>query len=106
MTPDEYLLVYISCPPEAAEALARQLVEQRLAACVNLLDGVRSIYRWRDDVEQAAETLLLAKTRGSRYAQLQQAVRDAHPYELPEIVAVPIASGLPDYLHWIAESTT
>ncbi|MBX6420816.1 MAG: divalent-cation tolerance protein CutA [Sinobacteraceae bacterium] len=105
MSEEEALLVLVTCPPEAAEGLARALVEQRLAACVNRIDGLRSVYRWRDAVESAEESLLLAKTTRARYAQLEAAVRARHPYELPEIVAVSLSCGLPAYLQWLAQST-
>ena len=103
--PQETLLVTISCPAEAAEGLATALVEQRLAACVSLVPGVRSVYRWQGQVERAAETLLIAKTSGARYAELEAEVRRRHPYELPEIVAVNVAGGLPAYLQWVHDST-
>lgn len=95
------LLVLITCPPAAAEALATALVTERLAACVNVLPGVQSVYRWREAVERSAETLLIAKTTRAAYAALEHAVRAQHPYELPEIVAVDIAAGLPAYLQWL-----
>jgi periplasmic divalent cation tolerance protein len=104
-SPQDTLLVFISCPADAAEALAAALVEQRLAACVNLLPGVRSVYRWRDAVERAEETLLIAKTSRSRYAELEAEVRRRHPYELPEVIAVNLACGLSAYLQWVHDST-
>ena len=97
-------LVLITCPPAAADALASLLVEQSLAACVNLLPGLRSVYRWQGAVERADETLLIAKTTADGYAALEAAVRAHHPYELPEIVAVDIAQGLPGWLLWLTES--
>lgn len=99
------LLVYITCPADVADALARALVEGRFAACVNALPQVCSTYRWQGQVEQAGETLLIAKTTQPRYAALEAEVRRLHPYELPEIVAVHLAGGLPAYLHWVHEST-
>ena len=104
MPPSPALLVLVTCPPAAAAALATALVEARLAACVNLLPGLTSVYRWQGAVEQAGETLLIAKTTAERYPALQAAVRAAHPHELPEIVAVTIADGLPAYLQWLAEA--
>jgi len=102
MPPDSALLVLITCPPDAADGLAEALVEARLAACVNLLPGLRSVYRWQDAVERADETLLIAKTTTAGYAALEAKVRALHPYELPEVVAVDIAAGLPAYLEWLA----
>jgi periplasmic divalent cation tolerance protein len=101
----ETLLVTIACPAAAAEALATALVEGRLAACVNILPGVRSVYRWQGQVERAEECLLLAKTTPARYAALEAEVRRLHPYELPEIVAVNVAGGFSAYLHWVHDST-
>ena len=102
----ETLLVLTNLPDaEAARALAAQLVEKRLAACVNILAPCRSVYRWRGKVEDAAEVPLLVKTTAARYAELEAAIRASHPYELPEIVAVPIAHGLPEYLAWVAAET-
>jgi periplasmic divalent cation tolerance protein len=100
------LLVLTNLPDEAgAHALAQHLVEQRLAACVNVLAPCRSVYRWRDALEEAAEVPLLIKTTGARYAALEAAIRARHPYELPEIVAVPLVRGLPGYLAWMAAET-
>ena len=102
----ETLLVLTTLPGrEAALKLARALVEKRLAACVNILSGCTSIYRWQDNVEQAEEVPLLIKTRAGRYAELEAAIRSLHPYELPEIIAVPVVQGLADYLGWVAEET-
>lgn len=89
---------------EGAEALARFLVEQRFAACVNILPGVTSIYRWEGDVQRDTECMLIIKTRQDRFAALSEALRAQHPYELPEIVAVPLSDGLPAYLAWIDQS--
>jgi periplasmic divalent cation tolerance protein len=100
------LLVLTSLPDEAsARTLAAVLVEQRLAACVNILAPCASVYRWRGELETAAEVPLLIKTTRSRYAGLEAAIRARHPYELPEIVAVPVVLGLPGYLDWIAAET-
>lgn len=100
------LLVLTNLPDRAAaEALAAQLVERRVAACVNIMSPCRSVYRWRGEVQHDEEHPLLIKTTLERYAALEQAIRAAHPYELPEIVAVPIERGLPEYLRWLAEET-
>jgi periplasmic divalent cation tolerance protein len=100
------LLILTSLPDLAsAQALARQLVEHKLAACVNLLPAVQSVYRWQGQVEQALETTLLIKTVVHRYAELESAIKAAHPYAVPEIIALPIMAGLPAYLDWITAET-
>lgn len=101
------LLVYCTCPDRLqAESIARALVEGRLAACVSILPGVGSVYRWQGAVEHAAEVQLLIKTTRERYAELEAAVLAVHPYELPELLAVEPAAGLARYLDWIAAETT
>ena len=101
------LLVLTNLPDAAsAERIARLLVEQRLAACVNILAPCTSVYRWNAAIETAAEVPLLIKTTAARYAELEAAIRARHPYELPEIIAVPVGSGLPGYLDWIAAEVT
>jgi periplasmic divalent cation tolerance protein len=100
------LLVLTNLPDHAAaEALAKTLVEQRLAACVNILAACTSVYRWQGTLETASEVPLLIKTTQDRYAALEAAVRAAHPYQLPELIALPIKQGLPDYLAWITAET-
>ena len=88
-----------------AERLAEHLIAERVAACVNILAPCRSVYRWQGAVERAEEHPLLIKTTAERYAALEQAIRAAHPYELPEIVAVPIERGLAPYLDWVESET-
>ncbi|MBM3396481.1 MAG: divalent-cation tolerance protein CutA [Betaproteobacteria bacterium] len=96
------LLVVTNLPDRASdESLARQLVEQRLAACVNILTGCRSVYRWQEKLEEAEEVPVLIKTTQERLDAVQAFICAQHPYELPEIIAVPITAGLPDYLRWI-----
>ncbi|MCM8594443.1 divalent-cation tolerance protein CutA [Accumulibacter sp.] len=100
------LLVLTSLPSSAAaETLARHLVDCRLAACVNILGPCRSIYRWQGAVETADEVPLLIKTSRDRYAALEAAIRESHPYELPEVIALPIVDGLADYLNWVSRET-
>lgn len=101
------LLVLTNLPDRAsAGKLAAALVEQRVAACVNVLAPCRSVYRWQGVVRQEEEHPVLVKTTSERYAALEAAIRALHPYELPEIVAVPIERGLPDYLQWVIAETT
>jgi len=101
-----HYLVLNTCPDLAtAQQLANLLVAERLAACVNIVPGVHSVYEWQGKVEQGQECLLYIKTRQERYAALEQAIRAHHPYELPEIVAVPIEAGLPAYLDWVDHQT-
>ena len=90
---------------DAALALARALVEQRLAACVNVIDGCTSVYRWEGAIETEREVPLLIKTRAELFGKLQSAIRAAHPYELPEIVALRVQDGLTEYLGWMAAET-
>jgi periplasmic divalent cation tolerance protein len=94
-----------ACGSEAeAEEIATQLVEQRLAACVNVSSPVRSIYRWQGKVESAPEWLLTAKTTQARFEDLAALIRSLHSYELPEIIVLPIAAGSQTYLKWISDS--
>lgn len=100
------LLVMTNLPDAAsAENLARLLVANRLAACVNCLPGVRSIYRWHGAVEETSEVTLLIKTVAERYTELEAAIRQHHPYEVPEIIAIPPSTGWPPYLSWIVDET-
>lgn len=101
------LLVLTNLPDRAAaEALADELVRQRLAACVNILAPCRSVYRWQAEVQHDEEHPVLIKTTRERFAALEAAIRARHPYELPEIVAVPIELGLQAYLDWVAAETS
>jgi periplasmic divalent cation tolerance protein len=95
-------VVWVTAPdPEVARSLARAVVEEGLAACVNLLPGVRSIYRWKGAVEEADEVLLVLKTRADRVETLRERVEALHPYEVPEFVVLPVEGGLDAYLSWI-----
>ncbi|HKE41263.1 MAG TPA: divalent-cation tolerance protein CutA [Casimicrobiaceae bacterium] len=101
------LLVLTTLPERAqAEALARELLAARLAACIHIGATVRSLYHWKGEIETADETPVAIKTRAGLYSRLETAIRSRHPYELPEIVAVPITHGLPEYLDWIAAETS
>jgi len=99
------LVVLLTGPDrDTMERLARTLVEERLAACVNLLDGLRSIYRWEGSVEQADEVLAIVKTTRDRLGALERRVRELHPYDVPEIIALPVEGGSEAYLDWVSES--
>jgi len=101
------LLVLTNLPDRpAAEKLAAALVGERLAACVNILAPCRSVYRWNGAVQNEEEYPVLAKTTTERYAALEVAIRSNHPYEVPEIIALPIERGLAAYLTWVAEETS
>lgn len=100
------LLVLASLPDQAlAERLSNTLVEQGLAACVNILSPVQSVYRWQGKVQRDTEIPLLIKTTQGRYQELQQTIVHAHPYDVPEIIALPITAGLPAYLAWMQDET-
>jgi periplasmic divalent cation tolerance protein len=102
MRPQSYQLVLSTCPDLAvAERVAEALVGERLAACVNIVPIAKSIYIWKGKVESAAEHLLIMKTRRRDYRALERRLRALHPYELPEVIAIPIEAGLADYLAWI-----
>jgi periplasmic divalent cation tolerance protein len=99
---NDTLLVITSAPDrKIALTIARELIEHRLAACVNVLGACDSIYRWQGQVEAARELPLLIKTRPAAYPDVEATIRKLHPYELPEIVAVRIERGLPEYLQWV-----
>jgi periplasmic divalent cation tolerance protein len=102
----QVLLVMCNLPDEsAARQLARHLVDSGLAACVNVMAPCTSIYRWQGVTEEATEVPVMVKTSAHRYPELEAAIMARHPYELPEIVAVPVTRGLPAYLEWVAGET-
>ena len=102
---EEHCIVLCTVPdPETGERLAQGLVEAQLAACVNLLPNLTSVYRWQGKIQRDAECLLIIKTRRDRFAALSESLRQQHPYELPEIIAVPLIDGLPAYLGWIDQN--
>ena len=103
---NDTLLVFTNAPDRTvAMRIAQALVEERLAACVNVLGDCTSVYRWNGAIETAAEIPVIIKTRLARYAEVEGAIRRLHPYELPEIVAVPVVHGLSEYREWVAEET-
>ncbi|HEX9050084.1 MAG TPA: divalent-cation tolerance protein CutA [Anaeromyxobacter sp.] len=100
------LVVLVTTPsPERAAEIARTLVEERLAACGNVVPGLRSIYRWEGKVQDDAEALLLLKTTRARFDALRDRVLALHPYEVPEVIALPVEAGSAAYLAWIAGET-
>ncbi len=103
---ENYIQVQITFPTEgSAAAMAELLLERRLVACVQILGPIRSVYVWKGVREESVEILLLAKTKASLFDALAETVRADHPYECPQIVAVPIVNGTPDYLRWVDENT-
>lgn len=95
-----------TCPDrDAADRIARTLVDERLAACVNALPGVTSTYRWQGEVQQDNEFLLLIKSTPERAAAMLDRILELHPYDVPEVLTLPVATGLPAYLHWVGENT-
>jgi len=104
---DEVLLVLTNLPDrDSAQRVAQSLVEHRAAACVNILAECSSVYRWEGKVENASEIPLLIKTTRSAYARVEELIQLHHPYELPEIIAVSVAAGLPAYLQWVVQEVT
>jgi periplasmic divalent cation tolerance protein len=100
---NDILLVITNLPDAAsAEKLARRIIQERAAACVNQLAPCTSTYRWKNNIENATEVPVLIKTTQGGYSLVEKLIREAHPYELPEIIAVPVTAGLPAYLDWIA----
>lgn len=102
----EHLVVMNTCPDsETAGRIAADLVDRRLAACVQVLPGLQSYFHWDGEVDRAEEHLLLIKTSSVSYPALEQRILELHPYELPEIIGVPVSKGLPEYLSWINNYT-
>lgn len=104
--PAKHILVLTTCPGTiTAKKIANELVMERLAACVQILPGVQSFFRWVGRVDNSEELLLLIKTTADRYPALESRICSLHPYELPEIITVPISGGLQGYLNWIETNT-
>jgi len=103
----EFIVVYVTAgSPAEGDRLARALVEERLAACVNRIGPVRSVYRWQGKVEQSEEELLISKTRNSQFAALENRIHELHSYAVPEIIALPIIEGSDGYLRWLGEQVS
>lgn len=98
-------MVFCTFPDlEAADKAVRELVELRLAACGNIVPQIHSVYRWHGNVESSEEVLTLFKLDGRRYEEFEKKLRSLHPYDVPEIIALPLSKGLPEYLNWVRES--
>ena len=101
----DVLVVLVTCPPDKAQGIAEALVEERVAACVNVVPSLSSVYRWKGAVHHEDEAMLLVKTTTDRFEALKQAVLMHHPYELPEVIAVSVDRGHTPYLEWVIESS-
>lgn len=101
---DKRIVFTTSGSEDEARRIAQHLVEKQLAACVNLIPRIESIYRWQGKVESNREWLLLIKTTVAKFANVRDAIRELHSYELPECIAIAIEDGSPDYLHWLEQS--
>jgi periplasmic divalent cation tolerance protein len=103
----EFIIIYVTAGSTSeASRLARALVEERLAACVNQIGPIQSVYRWESKLEESVEQLLIIKSRKELFPALEKRVRELHSYSVPEIVALPIIDGSPDYLRWLGEQVT
>jgi periplasmic divalent cation tolerance protein len=103
----EVIVVLTNCPDaQVAARIARALVDERAAACVNQLAPAQSVYRWQGQLESAVEVPLLIKCTRERYPQVQDVIRQHHPYTVPEIIAIPVVAGLPAYLRWVEDETS
>jgi periplasmic divalent cation tolerance protein len=102
---DKRIVLSTAGSADEARKIARELVERRLAACVNVIPQIESIYRWQGNVESAQEWLLLIKTTAERFAAVRDAIRELHSYELPECIAIAIEDGSAEYLRWLSDST-
>ncbi len=107
MTDAGFIAVLVTAPnKEEAESLAEMMVREKLAACCNVLTGITSIYEWEGKLEKSGECLIIAKTRADLFDAVSKAVSEAHSYEVPEIIAVPIADGYKPYLDWLLANTS
>jgi len=104
MDPDSVVVIYVTTPPDQASKIAHHLVKNRLAACVNVVPEIRSVYRWDDSVEEDHECLLVIKSTKVMYEAVSLAVREMHPYSVPEIIALPLIDGFDGYLRWVREN--
>lgn len=106
LAPTEFVIVFVTVPDEAfAERLARDLVSEKLAACVNVLPSVRSVYAWQGEICNEGELLCLLKTRRALFPAVRERVLDLHPYQVPEVIAIPLVEGSETYLAWLRDNT-
>jgi len=106
MANDNYIIVFNTCnSADLASSMAESLVSNKLAACVNIINNVESVYQWQGKIEHDKEILLIIKTRQSLFSQIEKVIQALHDYELPEIIAVPIEAGQQKYLNWIQSAT-
>jgi len=101
---DDYQLLINTCPNlDLANKIAHSLIENHLAACVNLIPNIQSVFEWQQQVVSETEVILLIKTRAQHYSDIEQLILQQHPYQVPELIAIPITTGLPKYLAWLDE---
>jgi periplasmic divalent cation tolerance protein len=104
---DQFVVVFVTCGSEGeASKIAHALVDERLAACANIVSPIRSVYRWEGKICDEREWLLVIKTREARFRDLEKRVKSLHSYQVPEIISLPILAGSPSYLKWLEENTT
>lgn len=103
---DEYIVVYVTTPDDTtAKMIARKVLEKRLAACINIIPNIFSIYRWKGEIEEDQEALMIIKTRRILFEPLTKTIKELHPYEIPEVIGIPIIEGYNAYLGWISDET-
>ena len=100
-----YRRLYYSPSQEEAQSLAQALVKEKLAACVNIIPGIQSVYQWDNAIQTDQELLLICKTRTERFDSLNKRVQALHPYDVPEIISIPLQNGSEPYLNWVRENT-
>ena len=105
MNPSDVQVVLCTCPAAAVDSLAARVLEARLVACVNVMPEVRSLYRWRGKIEDETESLLIMKTKRARTEELIECLEEAHPYEVPEVLVLPVEAGSEPYLDWVLKET-
>lgn len=99
---EQHCVIYCTCPDKrTAEQIANKLIDERLAACINIVEGITSVYRWEDQRQSDAELLLIVKSRSDIFPSLEKRILELHPYAVPEIIALPIVQGTAAYLSWI-----